>query len=328
MADRPLDNREGWTGWYHDAAVTAAMLPALLVEASAIAHTVAPGWHGRRRAGIGESFWEYRRFTQGDLPTRIDWRRSARDDHLYIREQEWEAAHTVWLWPDRSASMDFHSQLAPMSKERRAIVMALALGEILVRGGERIAIPGLTRPQAGPRAPRRMAEAMGRAPFEPERGPQASLAPLDRLTAHSDYVVFSDLLEPLDQVDERLSAIAAQGVRCHLIQILDPMEETFPFAGRIEFEAAESNDRYLTGRAEALREGYRDRLEAHRDGLREIVRRLGGTFTLYHTDNPPEGALLAIHAVLSAPSDLLRPATEASAYAVGPLRLVESGEAE
>jgi len=327
VARNPVETTEHWTGWYHDAAVTAAALPALLVDAMAIAHTVAPGWHGRRRAGIGESFWQYRRFAQGDLPTRIDWRRSARDDHLYIREQEWEAAHTIWLWPDRSASMVFHSDLAPISKERRAIVMALALGEILVRGGERIAVPGLTRPTPGPRAPRRMAEALGRAQSEPGRGLEASLPPVDRLSTHSDYIVFSDLLEPLDKVDERLSAIAAQGVRCHLIQILDPMEETFPFSGRIEFEAPESNERYLTGRAEALREGYRDRLEGHQQGLREIVRRVGGTFTLHHTDQPPQLTLLAIHAILSAPRDLLRPPTEVSAYAIGPLRLVAGGEA-
>ena len=321
------ENAEGWTGWYHDAAVTAAALPALLVEASAIAHTVAPGWNGRRRAGIGESFWQYRRFAEGDLPTRIDWRRSARDDHLYIREQEWEAAHTVWLWPDRSASMVFRSHLASVSKERRAIVMALALGEILVRGGERIAIPGLTRPSPGQRAPRRLAEALGRATCEPGRGPEASLAPAERLSAHSDYMVFSDLLEPLERIDERLSAIAAQGVRCHLIQILDPIEEAFPFAGRMEFLGPESDERYLTGRAERLREGYRARLETHREGLRQIIRRLGGTFTLHHTDQPPQLALLAIHAILSAPRDLLRPPTEASAYAVGPLQLVEPGEA-
>lgn len=327
MARQPVDNAERWTGWYHDAAVAAASLPALLVEASAIAHTVAPGWHGRRRAGVGESFWQYRRFAQGDLPTRIDWRRSARDDHLYIREQEWEAAHTVWLWPDRSRSMAFHSDLAPVSKERRAIVMALALAEILVRGGERIAVPGLTRPAAGPQAPRRMAEALGRALSDPGRGAEASLAPVGRLSTHSDYVVLSDLLEPLRQIEARLSAITARGVRCHLIQTLDPIEETFPFKGRIEFADPESDARYLTGRAEALRERYRQRLEAHREGLRDIVRRLGGTFTLHHTDRPSQPTLLAIHAILSAPRDLMRPPTEASAYAVGPPRLVDAGEA-
>jgi len=327
LAGEQKDSVERWADWYHDAAITAAGLPALLVEASAIAHTVAPGWHGRRRAGIGESFWQYRRFSQGDLPSRIDWRRSARDDHLYIREQEWEAAHTVWLWPDRSPSMVFRSHLSDITKERRAIVMALALAEVLVRGGERIAVPGLTRPLTGYRAPRRMAEALGRAPLEDGRTAEASLAPADRLSAHSDYVILSDLLEPLERIDARLSAIAAQGVRCHLIQVLDPIEETFPFKGRVEFTGPESKERFLTGRAEALRARYHERLHAHRDGLREIARRLGGTFTLHHTDQPPQLALLAIHAILSAPRDLLRPSTEASAYAVGPLRLVEAREA-
>lgn len=311
---------ERWSGWYHDAAVAAASLPALLVEASAIAHTVAPGWHGRRRAGAGETFWQYRRFAQGDLPARIDWRRSARDEHLYVREQEWEAAHTVWLWPDRSASMVFRSHLAPVSKEQRAIVMALALADILVRGGERVAAASLTSPSASQRAPRRMAEALARA--DAPVGPGAGLPPAERLSPHTDYVMLSDFLDPVEQLGERIATIAAQGVRCHLIQILDPVEETFPFEGRMEFIAAESSVRYLAGRAETLREAYCARLRAHRAALRAMAERLGGTFTLHHTDQPPQMALLALHGVLSAPRDMLRPPTEASAYAVEPLHLV------
>ena len=80
----------------------AASLPRLVLEARRIAANVIHGLHGRRRAGAGESFWQYRRFVSGEPAQRVDWRRSARDDHLYVREQEWEAAHTVWLWPDRS----------------------------------------------------------------------------------------------------------------------------------------------------------------------------------------------------------------------------------
>ncbi|HLJ01279.1 MAG TPA: DUF58 domain-containing protein, partial [Bradyrhizobium sp.] len=83
----------------------AASLPRLVLEARRIAANVIHGLHGRRRAGAGESFWQYRRFVSGEPAQRVDWRRSARDDHLYVREQEWEAAHTVWLWPDRSPSM-------------------------------------------------------------------------------------------------------------------------------------------------------------------------------------------------------------------------------
>src|SRR3989304_3647741 len=87
-------------------------MPRLILEARRIAATIIHGLHGRRRAGSGENFWQYRRFVSGEPAQRVDWRRSARDEHLYVREREWEAAHTVWLWPDRSPSMQFLSNLA------------------------------------------------------------------------------------------------------------------------------------------------------------------------------------------------------------------------
>src|SRR6201988_2641246 len=124
----------------------AESMPRLILESRRIAATVIHGLHGRRRAGPGENFWQYRRFISGEPARRVDWRRSARDDHLYVREQEWEAAHTVWIWPDRSPSMLFASQLAQESKLYRTLVIALALAEVLVEGGERVGIPGLTRP--------------------------------------------------------------------------------------------------------------------------------------------------------------------------------------
>src|ERR1700745_2312338 len=124
----------------------AAAMPRLILEARRVAATVIHGLHGRRRAGPGENFWQYRRFVSGEPAARVDWRRSARDDHLYVRELEWEAAHTVWIWPDRSPSMLFGSQLAPDNKLHRTLVIALALAEILVEGGERVGIPGLMRP--------------------------------------------------------------------------------------------------------------------------------------------------------------------------------------
>src|SRR6266702_1863764 len=107
----------------------AASLPRLVLEARRIAANVIHGLHGRRRAGAGESFWQYRRFVSGEPSQRVDWRRSARDDHLYVREQEWEAAHTVWLWPDRSASMAFASKQARDSKLERACFEAKAIDD-------------------------------------------------------------------------------------------------------------------------------------------------------------------------------------------------------
>src|ERR1700744_5138340 len=102
----------------------AATMPRLILEARRVAATVIHGLHGRRRAGSGENFWQYRRFVSGEPASRVDWRRSARDDHLYVREQEWEAAHTVWIWADRSPSMLFASTLAQQSKLHRTLVVA------------------------------------------------------------------------------------------------------------------------------------------------------------------------------------------------------------
>ena len=106
-------------------------MPRLVLEARRVAANLAHGIHGRRRAGIGESFWQFRPFVAGEAAQRIDWRRSARDDRLYVREREWETAQTVWLWIDRSASMGYVSDLAQAPKIERAIVLGLALAELL-----------------------------------------------------------------------------------------------------------------------------------------------------------------------------------------------------
>jgi uncharacterized protein (DUF58 family) len=270
----------------------AARIPALLIESQRVAHTVAHGTHGRRRAGPGETFWQFRHFDLTDARSVIDWRRSASSDHLFVREREWEAAHTVWLWVDVSRSMRFQSNLAQVSKESRALVLALALAELLARGGERVGLMG-GPPFTGRAAARRVAEMLLGDTSE------TSLPPHAKLTRFSECLLFSDFLEPIPAMAERFEAIAAQGVRGHLVQVLDPAEETLPYAGRTEFAASEGRDRVIAGRAENLRERYQERLKRHRLDLTEVTRRLGWSFIINHTDRPPEEALLAIHGQLA-----------------------------
>src|SRR5204862_6921174 len=138
----------------------AATLPRLSRGGGRIAATVIHGLHGRKRAGPGENFRQYRRFRSGEPARRVDWRRSARDEHLYVREQEWEAAHTVWLWPDRSPSMAFASRKARDSKLERGLIVTFALAELLVAGGERVGIPGLMNPTSSRNVLDKIAQAM------------------------------------------------------------------------------------------------------------------------------------------------------------------------
>src|SRR5499426_2743540 len=180
----------------------AASIPRLILEARRVAATVIHGLHGRRRAGSGENFWQYRRFVAGEPAHRVDWRRSARDDHLYVREQEWEAAHTVWIWPDRSPSMQFTSSLAPESKLSRALVIAFSLAEVLVHAGERVGIPGLMRPTGSRNVLDKMANAVVHDVTERPSLPRA-FAP----SSLSEIVVVSDFRSPMSEIRDTLSRL-------------------------------------------------------------------------------------------------------------------------
>src|SRR5205807_7236771 len=138
-----------------------AALPPLLVAAERLAATVALGVHGRRKSGRGETFWQFRRYAQGDARSAIDWRQSAKSRHLFVREREWEAAETVWFWRDGSSSMDFRSDGGVCTKRERANLLALALASLLVRGGELVAVFGDREgPASGRAAIRHMARTL------------------------------------------------------------------------------------------------------------------------------------------------------------------------
>src|SRR3974390_2644233 len=180
----------------------AEAMPRLILEARRIAATVIQGLHGRRRAGPGENFWQYRRFLSGEPARRVDWRRSARDDHLYVREREWEAAHTVWLWPDRSPSMLFRSPLAQETKLDRALVVTFALAEILVQAGERVGVPNLMRPTGSRNVLDKLADAIIPDGSERPHLP-ASFFP----SALSEIVVLSDFWTPIAHVQAAISRL-------------------------------------------------------------------------------------------------------------------------
>jgi uncharacterized protein (DUF58 family) len=276
----------------------AASMPRLVLEARRVAATVIHGLHGRRRAGPGENFWQYRRFVSGESATRVDWRRSARDDHLYVREQEWEAAHTVWIWPDRSASMNFKSTLTQISKLERALVMALALAEIMVDGGERVGVPGLMTPTANRNVIEKIAQAIVH-----DNAERASLPPSFAPSPLAEIIVLSDLWSPIADVLATLAQLSASGARGHVVQIVDPAEEIFPYAGRIEFVEPEGGGAITAGRAETWKLDYEARVARHRAEIRTEADRIGWSFIIHRTDRSANELLLQLHARLGASRD-------------------------
>jgi uncharacterized protein (DUF58 family) len=279
----------------------AASLPRLVLEARRIAANVIHGLHGRRRAGTGENFWQYRRFVSGEAAQRVDWRRSARDDHLYVREQEWEAAHTVWLWPDRSPSMAFASKTARDSKLERALVVTFALAELLVTGGERVGIPGLMAPCSSRNVVDRMAQAMRH-----DRATRGSLPPHFIPSPLAELVVLSDFWSPIDDIRTMLGGLSSSGAHGTLLQVVDPAEETFPYAGRIEFIEPEGGGTITAGRAETWAKDYVARVAAHREAIRTEAARRDWLFSTHTTDRSAAELLLFLHSGMMVARDGVR----------------------
>jgi uncharacterized protein (DUF58 family) len=283
-----------------EALALARRFPNLVVAAREVAASVLHGVHGRRRPGQGETFWQFRPFVEGESRSRIDWRRSARDDRLYVREREWEAAHTVMIWIDRSASMRFVSKLALQPKIDRALVLGLAAADLLIRGGERVGLLGLTRPLAARNIVERFADVLL---SESRRGTDREgleLPPFENMPPNSQAIVIGDFLSDPADIAAMIERLAARGARGHLIMIADPIEETFPFAGHTEFIDVDSPARLRVGQAESFRGDYLRRLNAHRDAIRVAARSRGWTLMLHRTDRPASEALLALRMQLDA----------------------------
>lgn len=273
----------------------AARLPRLILEARRVSASL-HGIHGRRRAGPGETFWQYRPLVSGEASSRIDWRRSARDGHLFVREREWEASHAIWLWLDRSASMGFASSLAMASKVDRALIAGFALAETLVEGGERVGHLGLTRALAS----RRIVELLAQAILADRKGGETDLPPDGPLPRLADAIIVTDGLSPAQALARRIATMSSSGARGHVLLIADPIEETFPFSGQAELFDLEDGLSLRVGDAGAWGAEYRQRLEAHRDAIREACRKAGWTLTLHRTDRPASEGVLRVASLIAA----------------------------
>lgn len=274
----------------------AARLPPLLARAEHLAGAVLLGDHGRRRAGLGDDFWQYRPAMQGDSRRMIDHRRSAKGDMQFVREREWQIAQSVMLWVDRGASMRFASTDALPPKIDRARLLGLACAVLLVRGGERVGLTGTTLPpRRGRNQILRLAETLSQ-DLEDDYAPPDHQA----MIPHASALFISDFLGDLDQVRLALSKAADRGVHGVMLQVLDPAEEAFPFRGRTIFESVGGTLKHETLKASDLKTAYLERLAARKAELADLCALAGWQFETHHTDSSAQAGLLWLHRALGA----------------------------
>ncbi|KEJ90490.1 DUF58 domain-containing protein [Sulfitobacter donghicola] len=274
----------------------AAAFPALLARAEHLAGAVLLGAHGRRRAGAGDDFWQYRPAQAGDSRRAIDHRRSAMGDTEFVREREWQIAQSVMMWVDQGASMRFASSDALPRKVDRARLLALAVAIMLNHGGERV---GLTGTQLPPRAGRQQILSLAELLCKDD---DAEYAPPEHraMIPHARAVFISDFMGDIDDVRTALTKAADRGVRGVLYHVLDPSEEAFPFTGRTIFESMGGTISHETLKANDLKDRYLERLTERKAELQSLCALTGWQYGLHHTDSTAQTALLWLFGALDA----------------------------
>lgn len=264
-------------------------LPPLLIDAEQIAQTVWQGVHGRRRAGIGEDFWQFRRYDAGDPAERIDWRQSARTDKIFVREREWQATQSACLWPDASGSMHYASEKNLPTKSDCASILMLAMASLLLRGGERsmwsdgehfTAIPNhgsLENIAANLNIDKK------------------NLLPLPPPSRHAHMILASDFLMPDDALPERIRLYAVQNLQGILLHIIDPLEEFFALDGHVELRGAEQEQAVRLPNAASLQGAYRQKFSAHEKRLRHIAKSAGWLYQRHVTNGSMQQSLLHLY---------------------------------
>lgn len=266
----------------------AADYPALVLEAQRAVQSFRQGDTPQRQSGTGEKFWQFRPYEPGDLPRSIDWRRSARSDDVFTREQEKQNPQTNLFWCDGSAGMDFCSRAAAHSKGDFARILALALAILLQRNGERVGWLG-----------------------QPAKAGQHEAA-LDAMTTNLDSVsdisppprharlfMLGGFWDPVDHIEARFASLMAASQDSLLIQLSDPAERDLPYSERTIFEDPDTRDHLPVDHPASIRSAYQDRLQDHIEKLRLLCRNYGWRFLEIRTDQSPAQVLGTIWRTLS-----------------------------
>jgi uncharacterized protein (DUF58 family) len=255
------------------------------------------GQHPSRSRGAGLEFAEYRAYTQGDDPRRIDWKLHARSDRHFVREAERDSTLEVWLLLDATASMRQADGARPAyGKLDAARLMAACVIELALRQGDRFGVLAL-----GGAAPLAIPAGMG--PRQRDRCLSAlgGLAPVgawpDAATANrlAEGIARDALVLLLsDCFDAEAVALAERlagaGRDVAVVQILAADERDFPFRGGHRFIDPESAAERRVD-ASAVRAGFLDRFVAARQGLARRFAAAGIRFATHVLDEPLDAPL-------------------------------------
>lgn len=279
----------------HSAEEAGASLGALRIDAEKAVASVLHGEHAQSKPGAGEKFWQYREYVQGDRPQDIDWRQTAKTEHVFIKQKEWQTPQSVIFWCNQSASMDFKSKEKYPRKIDTARIFTLAMALIMVRSGEKVGMFGSRKVGRSENTLLDMELKL----TEDIRStlPLADYSLFD-LPQHASFVQIGDFLEPLDLIEHNFKQFSGRSSGGFVIQILDPAELNLPYDGRVLFEDSKQNRQQIDNVA-SIRAEYKKRIRDHNRALQQLCKENRWHYILHRTNKDIKETLMNIRAALS-----------------------------
>ncbi len=279
----------------------------LMFVARRLVEGVYAGRHRSPRRGHSTEFHDYRPYTEGDEPRRVDWKAFGRSDRLYVRRYRHDAQLDMHLLLDRSASMDFaglgrdgRPAGGQVSKWTLARQLAAAMAMLAARQADRVSLTVFDY-RARPVAP------AGGTWGHLQRliGELQTLSPGDRSQpvpalrqAHAAIaqrrrgmvVLIGDLLEEAGDWLRALDPFIHDRFDIVVFHVLSPQELDLHEVGGVRLVDLETRQSVRTF-GPSIRQDYRRRMARHIDTLRRGLAAHGADYQLMTTAAPPVEAL-------------------------------------
>ncbi|HMJ66422.1 MAG TPA: DUF58 domain-containing protein [Candidatus Binatia bacterium] len=292
---------------------TLAALEGLDFKARYLMEGFLSGLHQSPFRGFSVEFSDYRTYQPGDDLRHLDWRLFARSDRLCIKRYMQETNVRFYVLVDTSASMAYRGSAAWGSKLDCARLLAAGLIWFLLRQNDAAGMVTLGGSVGGSRRgedtasypvapkfirPSQRPSQLGLMLRHLEQLRPAGGGCLAELLKHtirlvhrrSVILLFSDLLEPADEVASGFKQLRFHGHECIVFQVLDQDETDFPFTeGRVFQDLETGTQRSIN--PTAVRQKYLERFNRFMEAYRELFRGLEMAHCVVRTDENPGHAL-------------------------------------
>lgn len=271
-----------------NAEIAVSDIPALMMQAHAIAQNIHHGAHLKKKEGLGEEFFQYRNYIIGDRLQDIDWKQSAKTDHIFIKQKELQISRKTFFWCADDKGMKFSSHRKLKTKQEIAQILTLALALLMIRSNEQVGYFGDLKTGHNEKQIQNIGLHLVENSYPHTLPPVQDFS----IPRNASFVAIGDFLSPLDDINDTFEQISLRGVRSLIIQVLDPSEINLTFdEGRIHFEGISSNEHEIIDHIASIREEYQKRIYAQIDGLKSLCRKFGWHYFLHITDSPIDDTL-------------------------------------